>query len=94
MYPRPNPAYAWNQAVVALNEDFAAPGLSTLLAALLDLNGRPVYSITGNTINIGRTVALAQSLGLNRDPTRWQLTKEEKDLRIRVWWSILIHDRW
>jgi hypothetical protein len=94
IHPRPDPAYAWNLAVAALQEEFLSPSLSTLYAALLDLNGRPVTSITENVLTCGKTVALAQCLGLNRDPSSWNIPKDEKHARIRLWWGILIHDRW
>jgi hypothetical protein len=93
-HPRPDVAYAWNLAVTALHEEFLSPSLHTLYASLLDLNGRPVTSITGNVLQSGRTVALAHSLGLNRDPSNWSISTDEKHARIRLWWGVLIHDRW
>lgn len=90
---RPDSQFAWNLAVTSLQEDLA-PGLSKLQAVLIDLTGRPIYSLTGNVINNGRCVNLAYSLGLNRDPTQWELSEEDKYLRIRLWWGILIHDTW
>ncbi|TGO84476.1 hypothetical protein BPOR_0500g00020 [Botrytis porri] len=93
-FPVPDQRYCWNLAVESLQGDFLAPGLSTLYAALLDLSGRPVVSITGNTLTSGRSVALAHSLGLNRDPSRWRISDHEKNLRTRLWWGVLIHDRW
>jgi hypothetical protein len=93
-YPRPDIRYVWNLAVAALQEEFLAPGMSTIHAALLDLGGRPVISITGNTINSGRTVALSHILGLNRDPGSWKISESEKNMRVRLWWGVLIHDRW
>ena len=92
--PRPDQRFAWNLAVEALQEDFLAPGMSTLQAVLVDLTGRPIYSLTGNVINNGRAVALANSLGLNRNPKKWNISNEEKNLRIRIWWGVLIHDTW
>lgn len=93
-FPVPDQRYCWNLAVESLQGDFLAPGLSTLYTALLDLSGRPVVSITGNTLTSGRTVALAHSLGLNRDPSKWRISDHEKNLRTRLWWGVLIHDRW
>lgn len=78
---------------MALQEEFLAPGMSTVHAALLDLNGRPTTSITGNTINSGRTVGLSHILGLNRDPWTWKVSESEKNTRVRLWWGVLIHDR-
>lgn len=93
-YPSPDPIFAWNLAVQALQDDFLAPSFSTIQAALLDLSGRPVTSIIGNGITSGRTVALAYSLGLNRDPRDWSISLSEQNLRIRLWWCVFIHDQW
>lgn len=86
--------FIWNLAVKALRDDFMAPGLTTLQAVLLDLTGRPIYSMMGNGINCGRALSLSYSLGLNRDPSTWNIAEEEKDLRVRLWWALLVHDRW
>jgi hypothetical protein len=93
-HPCPNIQYAWNLAVAALQEEFMAPGMSTVHAALLDLNGRPTTSITGNTITSSKTVGLSHILGLNRDPRSWKISDAERHMRIRLWWGVLIHDRW
>jgi hypothetical protein len=93
-HPRPDMTYAWNLTVTALQEDFLSPGLSTIQSVLIDLIGRPSLWLTGNLINSGRTVALAHSLGLNRNPRRWEMTKKDQDIRIRLWWAIVVHDRW
>lgn len=92
--PRPDMHFIWNQAVAALQDDFMAPTISTIHAALLDMVGRPVIQVTGNIVNAGRVVTLAQSLGLHRDPTQWRATPHEKSVRIRLWWGVLIHDYW
>jgi hypothetical protein len=92
--PRPDPHFIWNQAVLALQDDFMAPTISTIHAAVLDLLGRPVIGVTGNIVNAGRIVTLAQSLGLHRDPSSWKATPHEKGVRINLWWGILIHDYW
>ncbi|KAH9428579.1 hypothetical protein MCOR02_011129 [Pyricularia oryzae] len=93
-HPRPDITYALNQSVSALQEDFHAASLSTVYAALLDLNGRPTTAVTYNTMLNGRVVAMAHLLGLNRDPERWDLSDQDKKLRARLWWGVLIHDRW
>ncbi|EEH18715.2 hypothetical protein PABG_01034 [Paracoccidioides brasiliensis Pb03] len=93
-HPKPDVRYAVNLAVAALHEEFSAPGLSTLSASLIDLTGRPIFSMTGNAINSGRTVALSHTLGLNRDPSSWKLSRAEKHQRIRLWWGVVVHDRW
>jgi hypothetical protein len=93
-HPKPDVRYAVNMTVAALHEEFSAPGLSTISAALVDLTGRPIFSMTGNAISCGRLVALAHCLGLNRDPSNWKLSPQEKNNRIRLWWGVVIHDRW
>ncbi|KAJ0426726.1 fungal-specific transcription factor domain-containing protein [Aspergillus carlsbadensis] len=92
--PAPDIKYMWNLTVSAMNDDFLSPNFSTVLACILDLLGRPITSITYNAVNVGRVVALAQSLGLNRNPANWGLDHRQKSLRIRTWWGILIHDQW
>lgn len=92
--PTPDVRYMWNLAVSAMNDDFVAPDFSTVLSCILDLLGRPTTSITYNAVNVGRVVALAQSLGLNRNPLKWDLAARQKNLRIRAWWGIFIHDQW
>ncbi|KAE8335657.1 hypothetical protein BDV24DRAFT_171147 [Aspergillus arachidicola] len=93
-FPKPDIYFIWNLAVEALQQDFLAPALSTMYSVLLDMGGRPIYSMLVNTINNGRAVTLAQTLGLNRDPTNWRRPKSEKSLRIRLWWAVVVHDRW
>jgi len=92
--PRPDQRFAWNLAVEALQEDFLAPDISTLQAVLVDLTGRPIYSLTGNVLNTGRAVALANSLGLNRNPKQWNISSDEKNLRSRIWSGVFVHDTW
>lgn len=92
--PRPDQRFAWDLAVKALQKDFLAPDMSTLQAVLIDLTGRPIFSITGNGISNGQSAALAHSLGLNRNSRQWNISQQEKNLRIRIWWGVLIHDAW
>ncbi|KAJ5386713.1 hypothetical protein N7509_009254 [Penicillium cosmopolitanum] len=93
-HPKPDVRYAVNMTVAALHEEFSAPGLSTISAALIDLTGRPIFSMTGNAVSCGRMLSLANCLGLNRDPSLWKLSQQEKDQRVRLWWGVVIHDRW
>lgn len=91
---QPDSAFAWNQAVAALEEDFVSPSMTTLHSVLIDLGGRPALELRHNLLNVGRAVSLAHTLGLHRNPTSWQMLEAEKNLRIRLWWTVVIHDYW
>jgi hypothetical protein len=93
-HSRPDVQFIWNQAVLALRDEFMAPSMGTIHTALLDMLGRPFYHITGNIINAGRTVNLAHSQGLHRDPSKWRVSDAEKKLRTNVWWALVIHNHW
>jgi hypothetical protein len=94
MHPKPDSYYVWNKAISATLEDFLSPGMPTIQAAVLDQLGRPSVSIVGNITLCGRTISLAQTFGLHRDPSKWNITENEKSLRIRLWWCCLITDHW
>ncbi|MCJ1448319.1 MAG: hypothetical protein MMC23_008834 [Stictis urceolatum] len=94
LHPCPDAHYAWNQAVAAFHEDFKTPSMITVTSGVIDLIGRPSVSLVGNITNCARTVALAQTLGLHRDPSAWLLPDDEKDMRIRLFWGVLINDVW
>jgi hypothetical protein len=94
LHPRPDSYYVWNKAISAVIEDFLSPNLTTCSAAILDQTGRPSVSIVNNVTLCGRNISLAQTFGLHRDPTKWQVSDYEKQSRIRVWWGVLITDYW
>ncbi|KAG0156168.1 hypothetical protein PDIDSM_3345 [Penicillium digitatum] len=91
----PDVRFVWNLAIEAsCSELHASAGISTIKAILLDVGGRPTTSMTGNGVRLGSAIALCHSLGLNRNPLPWDIPREEKHLRMKIWWSILLHDRW
>ncbi len=94
IHPRPDIHYVWNKGISATIEDFLSPGVPTIQASVLDQIGRPSVSIIGNITLCGRTLALAQMFGLHRDPSKWNITENEKWVRIRAWWCVLITDHW
>ncbi|KAH7350296.1 fungal-specific transcription factor domain-containing protein [Pyrenochaeta sp. MPI-SDFR-AT-0127] len=94
MHPRPDTYYVWNKGISATLEDFLSPGMPTIQAAVLDQVGRPSVSIIGNITLCGRTLSLAQTFGLHRDPSKWNITENEKSVRMRIWWCVLITDHW
>ncbi|KAL2850633.1 fungal-specific transcription factor domain-containing protein [Aspergillus pseudoustus] len=91
----PDIRYIWNQANEALHSEmFLSPGIPTIMAILINVCGRPSTSMFGNGGMVGMAVALSNALGLNRDPSGWSTSPLEKSLRIRIWWLVIIHDRW
>ncbi|KAI1443576.1 fungal-specific transcription factor domain-containing protein [Annulohypoxylon stygium] len=91
----PDIRFIWNLASeAAQSELFLAPGMSTITAVLLDVGGRPTTAMVGNGVRLGSAISLAYSLGLNHDPLSWDISRSEKMLRMHIWWSLLIHDRW
>ena len=94
MHPKPDAHYVWNKAISATLEDFLSPGMSTISTAILDQIGRPSVSIVGNITLCGKTVSLAQTFGLHRDPAKWNITENERSVRVRLWWCVLITDTW
>lgn len=90
----PSEQYFWNLAIAALQEDFLAPNLLTLYPSIVDLLGRPVGSVQGNVVNVGRTMALAHTLGLNRDPSAWRIPDRDKRRRKRLFWGCMVLDQW
>ncbi|KAH8652350.1 fungal-specific transcription factor domain-containing protein [Xylariales sp. PMI_506] len=91
----PDIRFIWNLATEALYlELHLSPGISTITAILLNTGGRPTTSLVGNGVQLGAAVSLAHSLGLNRDPLAWDIPDAEKFLRMKIWWYLLIHDKW
>ncbi|OAA59207.1 Transcription factor [Niveomyces insectorum RCEF 264] len=91
----PDGRFVWNLASEALYAElYAAPGLATLPAVLLNVGGRPTTSMIGNGVQLGVAVALSHALGLNRNPLSWDVPQTEKHLRMKIWWCLLVHDRW
>ncbi|KAF6808449.1 fungal specific transcription factor domain-containing protein [Colletotrichum musicola] len=91
----PDSRFIWNQATETLfSELHISPGISTIIAIILNVGGRPTTSMIMNEIQLGAAVSLAQSLGLNRDPTDWNISMPEKCLRMKIWWALVVHDKW
>lgn len=91
----PDIRFIWNQANEALHSElFLSPGISTVMAIIINVCGRPSTSIFGNGGMVGTAVALSNALGLNRDPSDWSISALERSLRMRIWWLVVIHDRW
>ncbi|KAK5718414.1 hypothetical protein LTR15_008141 [Elasticomyces elasticus] len=93
--PCPEQRSAWLQAEDAMNAEWrCTSGISTIISIILNLCGRPSSHHLGNGAMLGMAVALANSFGLNRDPSYWNLSPSEKRFRIRIWWLLVIYDVW
>jgi hypothetical protein len=91
----PDIRFIWNLAnEVLYSELHLNPGTSTITAILLNIGGRPTTSLMGNGVLLGAAVSLANSLGLNRNPLAWDIPEYEKLSRMKIWWALLIHDKW
>ncbi|EEP81810.1 predicted protein [Uncinocarpus reesii 1704] len=87
--------FIWVQAYEALSSEvFLSPGTSTVISIILNVCGRPTTSMFCNGGMMGLAVAFANALGLNRDPSDWNISPLEKRIRIRLWWLVVVHDRW
>ncbi|EGY14508.1 uncharacterized protein VDAG_05672 [Verticillium dahliae VdLs.17] len=91
----PDQRFAWNLACQVLYSELRhSPGISSIAASLLNVGGRPTTSMLGNGVQLGAAISLSHSLGLNRNPLPWHIPQSEKFLRMKIWWCLLIHDRW
>ncbi|RAH65214.1 fungal specific transcription factor domain-containing protein [Aspergillus aculeatinus CBS 121060] len=82
----PDMRFIWNQANEALHSElFLSPGISTVMSILINVCGRPSTSMFGNGGMVGTAVALANALGLHRDPSGWGISSLERSLRIRLY---------
>ncbi|KAF5670508.1 transcriptional regulatory [Fusarium heterosporum] len=92
---RPDGRFIWNLATEAkYSQIHRSPGLSVIEASILNIGGREITSLIGNGVLLGSSVAMAHSLGLNHNPMPWEIPKSEKNLRMKIWWALLIHDKW
>lgn len=91
----PDGRFVWNLACQVLYSEMRfSPGMATISAMLLNGGGRPTTSMIGNGVMLGAAVSISYSLGLNRNPLSWRIPRSEKYLRMKIWWCLLVHDRW
>ncbi|ORY21528.1 hypothetical protein BCR39DRAFT_474393 [Naematelia encephala] len=86
----------WSHALLALEDEYRQPRLQTLQLALLAFSARPIYTENAGQSDIGlaRAIGAAHLLGLHMEPSNWDLPLWEKSVRKRIWWTLLIHDKW
>lgn len=91
---RPLHKQLWSQGLVGLEDEFRQPRLRTIQLALLILSSRPAENVGQSEIGLARAAGAAHLLGLHMDPTNWTLPLWERSVRKRLWWTLLIHDKW
>lgn len=85
----------WDQADMALTSESHAPsGVSTIIAILLRISGRPFTTMVRSKQLLSDAVVYAHMLSLDRNSTDWDISTEESRMRTRLWWAIVINDRW
>ncbi|KAF5601900.1 transcriptional regulatory [Fusarium pseudocircinatum] len=91
----PDGRFIWNLATeAAYSQIHRSPGISTIEALILNIGGREVTALIGNGVLLASSVSMAHSLGLNHSPISWEIPQSEKNLRMKIWWALLIHDKW
>lgn len=97
-YSKPDPSKLWQISCSCLQKELHFPGLSTVQMSLLLLNTTTFDPVTVETPfawSLACSVlALAQSLGLHIEPSRWKIPEEEKRLRRRLWWTVVVEHSW
>ncbi len=91
---RPLHKQLWRQALGTVEDESRRPRLQMLSLAMIIASSRPQIQLGQHVIALGRAAGVAFLLGLHRDPEKWMIPKWERSLRRRLWWCLLIHDKW
>uniref|UniRef100_A0A8H7K7C7 Zn(2)-C6 fungal-type domain-containing protein n=1 Tax=Bionectria ochroleuca TaxID=29856 RepID=A0A8H7K7C7_BIOOC len=98
LLPSPSSHSLFRQAHSALQIEYHLPNQWTLQASLLLIHERPGDNFTMETprtwILSSQSTAIAQMLGLHRDPKDWNIAAWEKRMRKKLWWSSYVTDIW
>ncbi|KAH0429136.1 fungal specific transcription factor domain protein [Colletotrichum camelliae] len=98
VYTPPSADRLFKLAWMAALSQFHTPSLATVQTMLLLIQRRPTNRHVADTpfkwVMLADTVALAQCLGLNLDPSDWSIPPWEKRLRRRLAWAVYVQDRW
>ena len=97
-YAPPDVAALWKITYTSLNRELHFPRLFTIQTFLLLLNYLPFDSVSVENpfawSMAASMLAMAQSLGLNVDPSGWNIPAWEIRLRRRLWWSVSVEHIW
>lgn len=91
---RPKHKQLWRQTLGTVEDECRRPRLQMLSLAMIIAGSRPQIQLGQHVIATGRAAGVAYLLGLHRDPEKWAIPKWERSLRKRLWWCLLIHDKW
>jgi hypothetical protein len=93
-HARPDHDFALQVSVAANTGDVQKSDIHTIISICLDIAGRPSRCVVNNIANTARMVALSHSIGLNHDCSEWKISEQEKRVRWKAWWGVVIQDRW
>lgn len=98
VYTPPSADALFRVAWLACQPEFHTPSLSVLQTLLLLVQRRPTNKHVSDTpfkwVIMTAAVSIAQTLGINRDPSTWPLPRWEVQLRRRLAWATLAQDKW
>lgn len=93
-YARPDQDFAWQVACTLNSSEGSKNNLANILTIVMNIAGRPSVNLLNNSTNVARAVALAHAIGLNHDCSEWKMLEQERKVRWKAWWGVVIHDRW
>jgi hypothetical protein len=98
VYTPPSADALFRLAWLACQTKFHTPSLAVLAAILLLVQRRPTNKHVSDTpfkwVMMTSAVAIAQTLGLNRDPSTWPLPHWEIQVRRRLAWATYTQEKW
>lgn len=84
---------AWGLCLDDMDDQYRQSRLNVVQLAVLLLVSRPALNTGQGTIATARAIGAAQLLGMHMDPSAWKLPAWERSVRKRLFWALLIHDK-
>ncbi|KEQ72559.1 fungal-specific transcription factor domain-containing protein [Aureobasidium namibiae CBS 147.97] len=98
VYTPPSADSLFRIAWSAVQPNYHTPSLSVVQTLLLLVQRRPTNKHVADTpfkwTMMTDAVSIAQSLGLNLDPSDWPLPLWEQRLRRRLSWAVFVQEKW
>ena len=98
VYTPPSTDSLFRIAWSATHPNYHTPSLSVVQTLLLLVQRRPTNKHVADTpvkwTMVTDAVSIAQSLGINLDPTDWPLPLWEQRLRRRLAWAVFTQEKW